>query len=690
MKLKIGVVGLLLVFAVCFASAEVFISSQPEGVYSLGEDLEFTLGTDGTSGWAEVNLNCENSSKLVYYHYLNEEVTSYDVVVPLTQSFLRGLGGECHLNLKFGEEIRESMGFEITNKINIDLILDKVEFHPNETIVFSGSVSKQNSMDIEGVAEVSIMGTELIIIVPIENNKFEGEILLPNSVASGSLGLRTFVYEKNKDEEITNFGEHIINITVSQVATSLEVEIVGVAKPGEDLEFKAILLDQSGETMDSSQVAFIIVDSNLVEVVNLLSASGDSNYYKLRTNAVFGSWEISAESAGGLRATKRFQVETNKQAEFFLINETLIIRNVGNTNYDNFIEVTIGNESEVKNVNLSIGKSLEFLLTAPDGDYEIIVRDGEYEVSGNSFLTGSVIGVNSVGSSFNFFKKNVFAWVILIGILGTFIFVSSKRVIKRRVVLSKSKIKFSDMKRREKVISVTPAIQRDKSSVEEADHGPKGFIGKDEIKSMGAKHSLVLNGEKQNAALIALKIKNSEELKKPGSNALGNISNAIRKISDNGGKLYKTGDYIVGIFAPVITRTFDNSFNALNVAKGICEDLKDHNSKFNHKIKFGVGVNSGEIIAEKQEGKLLFTPIGQGLVDTKKIAEIAENDLLLGEAAQREIRSKARTVANPEKLGVKTYSVNEIIDRGENQKFISSFLARNREFKKLDDYKQGK
>lgn len=206
-----------------------------------------------------------------------------------------------------------------------------------------------------------------------------------------------------------------------------------------------------------------------------------------------------------------------------------------------------------------------------------------------------------------------------------------------------------------------------------------------------AKHKLVTNGTKQTASFVALKIKNLEELKKSKSNAMDNINSAVREIPQNHGKIYRNDDFIVGIFAPSETKTFDNELSALRTAEDIAKRLKEHNSKFVHKIDFGIGLNSGDVAAKKENGKLLFTPLGSSMVTAKKVAEIANKKVLMSEDAHRKLTSKVKAIPHEIKSGIKTWEIGEIIARDEtHNKFIEDFLKRNKEYRQLSDYRAGK
>ena len=60
------------------------------------------------------------------------------------------------------------------------------------------------------------------------------------------------------------------------------------------------------------------------------------------------------------------------------MNDTLLVTNVGNVPYRKAIQIVIGNEIEIKELNLEVGQSKQFRLLAPDGDYKISVTDGSW------------------------------------------------------------------------------------------------------------------------------------------------------------------------------------------------------------------------------------------------------------------------------------------------------------------------
>ena len=184
-------VGLLVLitfmFSISFASAEVFFSQQPREVYNYGDQLEAVIGTDGSEGWVNVDLICSNSSKLVFFHFASKGEASIDVLMPLTKSFLRDLKGNCYLSANFNNEIRDSLTFTIDDALEFNIIFNKNVFSPNDTIFFTGTASKINGADVEGLVEIGFTYNAISIIVPITSSEFEGNISLPNNISSPAL-----------------------------------------------------------------------------------------------------------------------------------------------------------------------------------------------------------------------------------------------------------------------------------------------------------------------------------------------------------------------------------------------------------------------------------------------------------------------------------------------------------------------
>ncbi|MBS3092073.1 hypothetical protein J4466_01495 [Candidatus Pacearchaeota archaeon] len=704
-KVNVLIISIIMffgIFIIPFASADIFLATQPESVYNIGDNLNVELGSDGGEGWASVELVCGEggNSKMLYFHYVDDTSTA-SISAPLTKEFLGSMKGQCYLSLSFNGVKKQSFIFTISDKIDVSVMFNGNSFEPGENLLFNGEVKRANGGDVDGSVELKFSGIELSAVVPIVNNKFSGNMTIPNNVAAKTYDVIVFASEKNDKNEVTNFGQAADSIEIKQKPTKIDLTAPENVNPGKDIEFKAVLFDQTGLNIEGRSVAFKISDVSGKEILARMSNVGEINYYTFEKNAPFGYWKINAE-AEVVTAEKEFYVEKNMEATFHLVNGTLVVRSLGNVPYNKTVEIRIGNETKVSHLELNPGESVEFELTAPNGDYDVIIKDDAgTEASWSKVpLTGEVISLDGSGKRKlgGFFSRTWIAWIFLVAVFGSFLLLSSKKVINKNIFSGFGSGGMGNVGKTNppKTGFVAPIIGDKKDE--------KGGVvrvvpGRDE-KSLPviehdtgiAVHTPVLDGNKQFSSLVAVKIKNYNEVKDNNQFVNETLKSITSEINNSKGKVYRADDFIVGIFAPISTKTFENEVTAVRVAKAVSAKLKFHNDKFSQKINFGVGVNSGDIIAKKQEGKLLFTPIGATLSGARRVADLANNDVLLSEDTNKKVMSKVKTNLNAatSTSGIKTYSINQIVDRDNNNKFIEGFLQRNQEYKSLREYKFGK
>lgn len=176
--------------------------------------------------------------------------------------------------------------------------------------------------------------------------------------------------------------------------------------------------------------------------------------------------------------------------------------------------------------------------------------------------------------------------------------------------------------------------------------------------------------------MITLKIKNMPSLKNSKEGGAHEILEKIKQIAeDQKAATYENEDSIFFIFAPVRTKTFKNELAALRIAQRIKEALTEQNKLFKQKIDFGISLNSGEIIAKQEPECFKFMGMGNLMMQSKRTAAVAENDILMTE----KITEKLRTSVKTEKLrkeNMDVYSIKEIKNPEEHQKFLKGFMRR--------------
>ncbi len=660
-----GVIPLVfIVFVISLASAEIIISQPSKFTYNVGEQLKISVSVLQGGSALEANLICENSSesKLVFFKNLEASEKKVEISQPLTKSFLGNMNGDCHIITKYNGETEKSQIFKISNRIDIALSVSRSNYNAGEQVKVSGEATKGNSEPVNGFVEITLENTDIKIIKEFKNSKFSANFTLMDNIAAGSYYVNAYVYEKTSDGQISNQGSSTAVIRVNQEIKKLEIAINDQAiSPGNDISFKVLLYDQANYEVPGDTTVSV-KDSDEKELLKRLVKTNEEIILPIATNASSGYWKIEASSMG-IKGDRLFFVEEDEKASFEIINDTLIIINIGNVIYRKAVQIAIGSDVEIKEMDLDIGESKRFRLLAPDGDYQISVTDGAetFSQSGVS-LTGNAIGVQDIRKQLSIWSKYPIVWIFLILVMGLFAMLLFQRTIKKRAYAYPVEEK---KEKHGQGILRTIGINKGEKDISSS-------------KAQRAEHSLVLNGEKQEVGIICLKIKNKLE-----KQAELNLKQAFSQAYEVKAVDYKSGDFVFLIFSPMITRKTRNQTDTIRTAISLAKALEEHNHKFKDKIEFGIAVHTGNLINKLENGVLKFTGVGNTLGIAKRLAEVSKGEVLLS----KEIHEKTISEVKADKVtkeGFEVFTVNKIVEGEKNRKFVQDFL------KRLDEQGKGK
>lgn len=664
--------GIILVFALVFllsainiASAEIMIS-QTKAVYNVNDDIDVNAVVKTTSSiddFIEFKLACGDSNKMFYFSPISlnaGQEEKIDKKLLLSNSFLAGMRGNCMITAKYGFDAYSSQIFRISDKINLVVNADKTSVEPDEKIIIKGTALKENGNTAEGFVEASVDNTIMKFSDSVTQGKINFNLSFPDNAKSGNYRLKIKVYEK-VNEEISNFGENEIFLNVKQEPRRLEIaldkqEVI----PGESINIRPVVYDQADDEI-GSEVKIDITDEKGIVFLSKIIDSGTEEEISFAESTSPGSWNLKA-SALGLSSERGFNIAQLEKASFDLANDTLTITNIGNVIYTKAVQVNIGGEVRVIETNLDVGESKILRLTG-EGVFDVSVSDGK----GNLFvsgvpLVGGAIGIKEIKGELGVFNKYPIIWLFLIAIFGVFIMTMSTRVIKKRFY--------------------GYAPKEDKSKDNRIGGGVEKIDRKDVGKEMlpinalkrvrEAEHSLVLQGNKEDAGIVVLKLKNQNAL---GNNklAMETINQAVGIINENKGTINKTADGYTGIFTASTTKTFKNDLAAIKTASAIASHLNEHNKRFKDKIEYGVGINSGEIVVKIEQGKLKFTPLGNTVNLARRVADSADKTVLLTGNVNKKVSNEVKTLKQGE-----FYSISRIVERETNKDFLNKFKERNK------------
>ncbi|MFA5174363.1 MAG: hypothetical protein WC438_04240 [Candidatus Pacearchaeota archaeon] len=678
----------LFMIGICFLlpvlSAGVYFSQLNE-VYNLGDTIKTSVEVSPLEfGPLKVQLICAGKSVLAFY---GNPSASEEIELPLNYLFLEDIkGGDCYFSADYNKLEYQSRTFKISNVLNIFLDKNNYVVKPGENITVSGTAKRINGVGINGDVEITIPLLSLAennlvindtstnetetnesdIVIESNTGTFHANVVdgvfsrnfdLPSDTAAGNYRIDVNAFEMIDDQK-TSEGLAMADLEVLQILKGIDLAInLNNINPGQVFDFKPSLLDQTG-TIISDEVSILITNEEQERIYEKIYTSGETAGYDIPTNFSSGYYTIKA-SSGEFETSKTFFVNEKTMLSFEIVNDTLIVTNIGNIPYKKDFEIELNGKPFVRSLNLDLGEIQKFKLTG-DGLYDVIVSDGENEIMQNGVaLTGNSVNVKAIGDGSVIFSSPV-VWIFLIIVLGAGILFLFRNMLKKKSFA----YPFS---RKKKIMEIkgNPVVKEAIAKHEEGAIAPRSLVAPKK-----AEHVLVLTGPKNTVSMVALKVKN--ELSKESKINLGLI---IEKIKGNKGVVYESRDYYFIIFSPLMTRVNKNEAHAAKTAELLEILLKKYNRKFKHRIEFGIAVGSGEIINKIEDQTLKFTPLGSFLVSLKKVAEASKEKVLITKEAHEksggEIKGNKISVN-----GIDAYELKNVVDSEANQKFLQSFMER--------------
>lgn len=657
-------------------SATITINKQPESIYNLGDSIRPSIAISSSEriqGDLKTDLICNGKMVKSYLTGIDISLINGEmrpqIVFPLIKEVIGFSKGTCLIKFSINDYYETTDDFKISDILSITLKSGEGEFKPEDEILVQGEATKENGELVNGFIEVEIFAgnnSQNTYIETINNGFFAVDLSLPAETIAGPYLISLNAYEKDLMGEVTNKGFLDYTITILQVPTSLEVLFENSEiEPGTNLRVKAILHDQTGLNIDGTAI-ITIKDSNDKILHQAEKATDEFLDYKVEHNQAPDNWTVYAISTQ-LSGEAEAAIKEKKEVDYELANKTLTITNVGNVIYNDTVFVKIGEEIKEIKTYLEIDDVKKYILNAPDGDYniEIVSEDGNKEI-GRVALTGKTISIQEAKSTI---RKifNPFVWIFVIAICGFVAFMFFKKGYRRSF------------------IGYIQSKRNSWKSSKKKDNPPK-TINKESLKSQGtANLSLSMKGDKQDASVVCLKIKNLREVesKKGGTNKV--IQDIIDSAKNKKAVLYETGEYFFFILAPIITKTFKNEKTAIIVARNIQNSLKNYNQKVEKKIEFGIAINHGTIIAKKEGEGMKFMGMKTFIPKVKKIATMSDQEVLLtGEMNDRLLTVGGVRTDKITRSGVKFYTIKEIRDISGDKTFMSGFMKRMENEKRKD------
>jgi len=688
------VIVAVLVFMMSFAVADISLS-EPYDVYNLGDRLY--VSTDGLLGSEIGNLNinlvCGNGTtnlvKISSRAFSAGEEQSYSIPYKILEkndleiTDLNAIVGSCQIVASMGQQVASTKTFTISKDVTITATVDKAEYEPGEAVTVTIDAVKANGVALNGFIDGNANSSSFSAAV--EEGVAVGSFITPETAEGGSYSLNLIAYDSGSNG-ILNSGETTIFFKVMQIPSSMIVSLSEIeVMPGAELTVGAEVFDQSGKVIDGTVP--ITIRSPAGEEIEVAVNTGSFSSTNFSTNATPGVWDVIAVF-DELVEVRDFTVAELQKVEYDFEDSVLAIRNVGNTLYNQTIEIMIGDSPMELDLNINVGEVRKFNLKAPEGEYDVSVGSGDEAVSRSVLLTGNAISIKDL-EEVGIFKSYSILWILLIVILavaGVVFFIKYK---KTRNVQGPGKITQTIEKVKSKIAGKMPGPMKEgvsnslhftnkSATAQSLDQGSysaedKSMIDFTDRKMSGAESTLVLKGEKSNSSVVAISIKNHAVLKDHAKNELIKAVNAAKNMK---GLVDWRDDYVFVVFSPLVTRTYKNEALAVKAGSIILGALQTHNKKFRDKIDFNIGVHSGELIASKEGKKLKYTSIGNTVSFAKRMSDVDNGKLLVSEEIRKKLLRDLKVTKDKEIGERQVYSVSEIKNHEADKAKLKDLLRR--------------
>jgi len=422
-------IWILLVF-VPLSSCTLLLENSFNDIYNINEEIQVNFSIEkkaAASGYVEIYLDCDDETFLVKKEHLilpaNEKV-SFDFKFPAE------IRGECKIKGEFDGEVLASDVFVISREINIDYSIDNKFLLPLDKIFVNGTAEKENGDLVDGIIILSIPDlTNKILRQEIKNGKIDLSFEIDEEAAPGKYDFVLEVLEKDDDGNTLNYGKEKKEIIIKAVPSRIKIVSEESVKPPKNFSMRARLSDQAGNLIKNESLILKLfnLEEDKIVLEKMLENNGEVFYFFESNSTKEFGWDIHVYY-GNLHSTKRIWVEDNEEIFMEILEDSggkkLIIKNIGNVQYDGILDLFVENssfsEDNLININLSKGESLEYPLDF-SGNYNISIFEKDLNKIRfeNVYLTGYAV--------FSDFKLGttaivigLFIFLILIGIVFYF------------------------------------------------------------------------------------------------------------------------------------------------------------------------------------------------------------------------------------------------------------------------------
>ncbi len=634
---------LAVLLALPLASASIAIDPLL-AVYNVGDELtiSFTVTRAASAhGFLTADLACAEGRYEIYKTPLRTsagEQKKINIPARLDRFLIGNASTACSILIAYGGETAKSTTFEISSEAFIVASMAESVVQPGGSALVGGRVTKKNGKPLEGIIDAALTELNITYAAPVTRGAFNLTLPVPGNARAHTYVVTLRASERDSDGLESTKGQTTLSFKVPQILVSSEIALDRLTlAPAEMLSYRVLAFDQAEELMV------------LTSKVTLRSPSGAVSESEVYTgvlhdvpflwNATPGTWTLEAR-VGPLKSSKDIVMLAVRNVSMVLENDTLLIRNVGNTEFSETIQVMIGSDPRDVPVTLAVGESVRLKLFAPRGSHAIAVSSGnETTAFGGVYLTGKSVDVRNADS--RTWSVDPWMWWFLL-ILGA----------------ASAAVYYYRKYGRHASWGRTPHRDWGREDT------PSRTVNTAPARALTTASNV---GTKEECAIVAVHVKNLGHLGQTDSPTAATIARVQDQGKNARAAVYTQGTHLVMILSP--SSVGNTGQASVSLARDIDRILRDHNKQYAYKISFGIGINKGMMIVERSGGKPKFTSIGTTVLSAKRLAEHAREGILVGDELYRSMIGKIKV----EKVGEKRWKLKEGGTVSRNAEFLKRF-----------------
>ncbi len=277
-----------------------------------------------------------------------------------------------------GDHVFENMAtLIVNNQLVTQIDLDKTEIEPGQSISVTGKAEKSDNRKVNGNIRITL-GTK-DYDYSFEDGTFQYRIKTSDTIKSHEHSIDILVQDEFGNHKQTTLIFNIIPIPTTLEFSMESREFI----PEETLSLIPVLYDQAGDVMPGKEIEIRIANPEN-EIIEEKAKSAESFIYNIPQFAIPGKWKIKASHLD-VSNEEEFTVKEVKDIEISLVAQTLIVKNIGNMEYeDHLIIEAIGDKMHTleKRTYIQPGETIRIDLYKylPEGSYQINVHGEKFDV----------------------------------------------------------------------------------------------------------------------------------------------------------------------------------------------------------------------------------------------------------------------------------------------------------------------